>query len=68
MESIHYRFLDEGAAIEVISGVEDRPTRCVAMLRSGLPLDIVSYTDRLPSGVAVRGLSIAEPWLVELPQ
>lgn len=40
------RFLDDGAAVEVISGAEQRPTRCVAMLRSGLPLDIASYTGR----------------------
>jgi hypothetical protein len=39
------RFLDDGAAVEVISGVEHRPTRCVAMLRSGLPVDIASFTD-----------------------
>lgn len=38
------RFLDDGAVVEVISGAEQRPTRCVAMLRSGLPLDIASYT------------------------
>lgn len=46
-EGVHsLRFLDDGAAVEVISGAEHRPTRCVAMLRSGLPLDIASYTDR----------------------
>jgi hypothetical protein len=45
------RFLDDGATLEVMSGAESRPTRCVAMLRSGLPLDIaspISHPEQVP--------------------